>query len=385
MSDKADDSKKPPMSEEERIALCQKLDEELDLFINSLERKRYTEGWPEDRWEEEMSKHPFFMKSVSPDGELSPLAEGLAQLKYDPEENTPLELATNYKEDGNFNFKHKNYRLAIMGYTEGIKVRSDDAEINASLYNNRAAANFHLENYRTALHDSERALSFNPEHTKARLRAAKSALAISKFDTCIEHCEKILQKQPKDKESLDLIDAAKKKQTLKERDQRKKYVLDTKKQVKKNAVVQAIIDRGITIDEREDGGDIDLSMLEPCIPGAETDMVRLDNGILKWPILFLYPEYQQTDFIRACPENVPIILQLEQIFPAPWDDKNTYSTKTINIYYEGTDSKPHLVNLKKNLGDILVEKYYVLKAGTPSFFCLERGSRMEKSYLEAYP
>lgn len=56
------------------------------------------------------------MKESPKDGELSPLAEGLAKLKYDPDENTPLELASSYKEDGNFNFKHKNYRLAIMGY-----------------------------------------------------------------------------------------------------------------------------------------------------------------------------------------------------------------------------------------------------------------------------
>lgn len=61
-----------------------------------------------------MDKHPFFMKT-NPSDEMSPLAEGLAKLKYDPEENTPLELANNYKEDGNFNFKHKNYRLAILG------------------------------------------------------------------------------------------------------------------------------------------------------------------------------------------------------------------------------------------------------------------------------
>lgn len=61
-----------------------------------------------------MDKHPFFMKSNSDANEMSPLVEGLAKLKYDPEENTPLELATSYKEDGNFNFKHKNYRLAIL-------------------------------------------------------------------------------------------------------------------------------------------------------------------------------------------------------------------------------------------------------------------------------
>lgn len=81
--------KKQPMSHEERIELAEKLDKELDEFINGLEKKRYTEGWPEDRWEEEMEKHPFFMKKPpEPGEELHPLLEGIQQLKYDPEENT---------------------------------------------------------------------------------------------------------------------------------------------------------------------------------------------------------------------------------------------------------------------------------------------------------
>lgn len=63
-----------------------------------------------------MAKHPFFMKQSPAEGQpVSPLVEGLQKLKYDPDENTPEELAMSYKEDGNFNFKHKNYRLAIIG------------------------------------------------------------------------------------------------------------------------------------------------------------------------------------------------------------------------------------------------------------------------------
>ena len=59
-----------------------------------------------------------------------------------------LELANSYKEDGNFNFKHKNYRLAVLSYTEGIKVPCEDDEIRALLLNNRSAAQFFLKNYR---------------------------------------------------------------------------------------------------------------------------------------------------------------------------------------------------------------------------------------------
>lgn len=51
---------KSKMSDEERLALAEKMDKDLDAFIDSLEKKRYTEGWPEDRWEEvsEIDTHP---------------------------------------------------------------------------------------------------------------------------------------------------------------------------------------------------------------------------------------------------------------------------------------------------------------------------------------
>lgn len=59
-----------------------------------------------------------------------------------------VELANSYKEDGNFNFKYKNYRLAVMSYTEGIKVKCGNSDINATLYNNRSAAHYFLKNFR---------------------------------------------------------------------------------------------------------------------------------------------------------------------------------------------------------------------------------------------
>jgi len=40
------------MTDEERMQLAAKLDKDLDDFIDGLEKRRYTEGWPEDRWEE---------------------------------------------------------------------------------------------------------------------------------------------------------------------------------------------------------------------------------------------------------------------------------------------------------------------------------------------
>lgn len=269
-------------------------------------------------------------------------------------------------------------------YTEGIRVKCGDAETEASLYNNRAAAHFHLKNYRSSLSDCEKALTFNPNHTKARLRAAKSAYEVAKYDICIEHCQKYLEIEPDDNTVKALLNNAKKKKQMQERDQRKKEKIDSKKAEQKESIVKAIIDRGIRVSNCDDEDDIDLSKLEPSLPGAQDAVVHIEDGILKWPVLFLYPEYQMTDFIRGCPENVPLHNQLEQLFPAPWDEGNKYTPSSVNVYYEGYDKMPHVVDIVMKLGDLLLLKYFELKAGTPAFFILPRGSQVEARFLESY-
>ena len=49
-----------------------------------------------------------------------------------------------YKEDGNYEYKKKQFHKAIAAYTEGIKEKCDNVELNAILYTNRATAHFSL-------------------------------------------------------------------------------------------------------------------------------------------------------------------------------------------------------------------------------------------------
>ncbi len=51
------------MTDEERAELAAKLDADLDAFIDGLEKKSYTEGWPEDRWQEVLG---FVLKKLFP-------------------------------------------------------------------------------------------------------------------------------------------------------------------------------------------------------------------------------------------------------------------------------------------------------------------------------
>ena len=47
-----------------------------------------------------------------------------------------------FKEEGNYEYKKKQFKKAILAYTEGIKARSSDKNLNAILYTNRATVNF---------------------------------------------------------------------------------------------------------------------------------------------------------------------------------------------------------------------------------------------------
>uniref|UniRef100_A0A1A9VZE2 Tetratricopeptide repeat protein 4 n=1 Tax=Glossina brevipalpis TaxID=37001 RepID=A0A1A9VZE2_9MUSC len=197
---------KEEWTEQDRLELAAKLDVELDEFIDGLEKKRYEEGWKEDRWQEEMEKHPFFMrKAPQPGDEVHPMFVGLQKLKYDPEENTKEELALNYKEDGNFNMKHKKFRMAVYSFTEGLKVKCDNIEVQAILYNNRSAAQFFLKNYRSALADAQMALSYKPNYIKALWRAAQCAFHLQRFDLCSELCENFLENCDDHEEAKELL------------------------------------------------------------------------------------------------------------------------------------------------------------------------------------
>lgn len=40
-------------------------------------------------------------------------------------------------------------------------------------------------------------------------------------------------------------------------------------------------------------------------PGVQCPKVQMDQlGALLWPVVFLYPEYQETDFVQSFHENI---------------------------------------------------------------------------------
>ncbi|XP_030375283.1 tetratricopeptide repeat protein 4 [Scaptodrosophila lebanonensis] len=375
-------------TEQDRLELAAKLDAELDAFIDGLERKRYEEGWPEDRWQEEMDKHPFFMKRApQPGDEVHPMFEGLQKLKYDPDENTREELALNYKEDGNFYMKHKKFRMAVYSFTEGIKAKCENSEVLAVLYNNRSAAQYFLKNYRSALSDAQRALTYKPDYIKALWRAAQCAHELDKFNLCTQLCEELLEVNIDHKEAKELLHKTKMNKIEMERNQRKQAAEAKRRLTHFHKLRDALEHRSVKFDDLKANKHITEELLRPKFLPLEDFPVHLDSadGVsLIWPAAFSYPEFLLSDFQQQLPESATMTDCLTTLFaePLPCDKSNSYRLGNVTVYYENRKvGCVHKVSLEKTLRDIISERSFFVSGGALLFYVVPSGTPIEQEFI----
>ena len=388
---------KSKMSDEERSELMKKMDQDLAEHFAQLEAKakergprtQMVDGFTEENWEDEMANHPFFKKQFEDGEELSPLMQGLQDLKYSPDDNTPEELAKNYKEDGNFNFKCKKYRFAVASYTEGLKAKCSDSELNAQLLTNRAAAQFHIGNLRSSLLDCQAAIKILPGHMKAIVRGAQCQFQLKHFAACKEWCDLGLETDRQHSDLLKMRQDSVNQEKAVERDRRKRQMEEKRKKVAENVLLDLIKQRGIKVSNTGSDSGLDLSDLEPCHPAAMHKKVHVEENILVWPVLFLYPEVGETDFIEEFRETDRFSDHLEVMFGAgverpPWDTQTRYTPSSIVIYFEDCDTNIVEVSLDMTLCQALTHRKFLLKAGTPGFILLVRDSKVHQDFLSKY-
>lgn len=388
-------------TDEERAALARSLDEELDKKLEggSSGGGRPKDCWTEDNWKEQMAEHPLFSPYLQEEGAvegeaaINPLSEGLAQLKFDPDHNTPLEVATSYKEEGNLQFKYKKYRLAVANYSEGLKQKSPDQDLNAQLHNNRAAAHWHLGNYRSVIKDCEKALELKPDYTKAIKRAVDSTLKLKSWDEMFAWCERGLQQDPANAELKTLRLQAVKEKKLLERDNRKKMREVNKKKDEEESILNVIKNRGVRLGASHIKGSATLTLqdLEAHHPAAQGARVHLnERSELVWPVILLYPEYQESDFIREFTESDCFGDHLEAMFgegvpPAPWDTEHKYQLHALRIFFEDKEKeKLCSVDHSNTLSQVLSDPRYCVLGGTPSFIVLVSGTKFMKEFVSKY-
>ncbi|XP_071838419.1 tetratricopeptide repeat protein 4-like isoform X2 [Apostichopus japonicus] len=350
----------------------------------------------------DFDQHALFMTKEPTQEEIdaSPTLSAIQAIKY--AENDPEELALEHKEDGNYQFKKKMYRLAVKAYTEGIKQKCENTDLNAVLYTNRAAAHFHLENFLSSFNDAKRALRFKPDHMKAIFRCVDCCLKMRNYAEALQHCDSGLQIVPNEKSLLEKRATAVKQKKAQERDARKGKLEAKKVKAKQEKLLQAIKDRNVQLRKTATGEDNQTSV-HPKKPTSYEDLVkclRLDvmsefnvtlneSGALQWPVRFLYPEHNQSDVISAFEENTRFIDHFVEMFKPgdeiPWDKDGTYTLDNIEVYFEEYD-KGRLVtfNSENTLQEVLSDQRCHVYHGQPNFIVLSRASDFRDDYLHQY-
>ncbi|XP_065183128.1 tetratricopeptide repeat protein 4-like [Sycon ciliatum] len=378
----------------------------VDDYVDEILAKKgphvYKDGLSEKDWEKELENIPLFMSGAPEEGsEMSDAIAALQALQF--EDATPEGRADAYKDEGNDFFKKKKYRQAIIAYTEGLKEKVTDAQVRVVLLSNRAAAQYRLGNNRSAFDDCKRAYILNPLHLKALVKGAESANAMNHHKDTVEWCDRALQLDAGNKRLLEMRKEADKQFRLEERNQRKAAREEQKRLQEDERLEEAIRSRGIVLStdkkvrarfqERDDVSEgkgliqASLSELEQTIPSGSH--VRLDSdGVLHWPVLLVYPEHHQTDFIQAFDERSCFRDHFNVMFSeaAPWDANHEYKPSNLSIYYEDTESgRLASVSPSRTLQDVLMNSKFVVRAGTPVFIILAKKSKFGKDFLSHYP
>ncbi|NXU84132.1 TTC4 protein, partial [Xiphorhynchus elegans] len=293
--------------------------------------------------------------------------------------------------EGNEYFKEKDYGRAVAAYSEGLRKKCEDPELDTVLLTNRAAAHFHLGNYRSALNDVIQAKKLKPTHLKAIIRGALCHMELRNFSEAIAWCEEGLQIDSREKKLVEMrvkADKLKLEGTLLET----QTDFSTPWQGRAVMGIDLLCERNIklVLEPSNEEEEISDGLAEISLDGFHSDSatgakVHLDpDGNLNWPVLFLYPEHEQTDFTVAFHENSRFIDHLMVMFAElpPWDLERKYLPSNLELYFEDEEREElYEVNPEHTLLQVLQHERYFVKAGTPTVLVFVKHSPFSKKYL----
>ena len=339
-----------------------------------------------DEFYDQLKQHPAFMTDYDSTKPLPEALEGLQAMKY--QSDSCDDNALSYKEDGNKNFELRKYRWAIDSYTEGIKCKPTDQLLNAVLYTNRAAANYRIGNFRSALNDCIEARKFVSSHLKAIVRGAMCHVELKQFTEAIAWCDEALAMSPTDEKMKNLRTKADKLMREQEAAKRRELAAERKKMCEQQQIMAAVHERGIVLPQSEGSSAGTLSMLFSSHHPSGAQVCLSSDGVLLWPVMLLYPEYSETDFIEAFSELSLFAEHFEVMFGAEkpaWDVDNKYKPSHLQVFFENKDSqKLYEVDINSTLLSALQHKQYVVHDGMPCFLVVVRNSPFAQHFIARY-
>ena len=264
----------------------------------------------------------------------------LHSLKFD--ETTAIERAESYKSAGNSALKFKQnkayLRKAVQQYTLALLENVENKELLSVLHSNRAQAALLLGNHRKALIDSEMAIKINPGNLKGWFRAAKSAFGLGNLQQCMDFCQKGLLLANEQTELLSLLETTRAALSKAE----EQVIRDKHVQVEIKLYIEEVLIRNL--------------VFGPPILGTQERFPEFSkdrSSFLHW-VLFVYPEYSQTDVIKCFDENTPFHEHLDYMFsdancPLVWDKEGVYTRESLELYYQANAVQAYSIDFLENI------------------------------------
>ena len=232
-------------------------------------------------------------------------------------------------------------RQAAEWYTQGLEVGCAERAVNAALYVNRATVHIQLGNYGRALQDARRCLErWDDAYVKAYQRAAYAAMRLSRYAEAMRWCEAGLAvasgrgaAAESDAQALQTLrEQIQQRQRAEQQRQQRTYDARWRAQQERRRLLAALQERGVRI-----GAPLFAQQRRyPVTMPRWAD----DDGAssLSWPLLVVYPEHYQSDYLEAVHEATSLHEVLQLLLPPsgapplPWDRADLYRPDQVCVW-----------------------------------------------------
>lgn len=129
------------------------------------------------------------------------------------------------------------------------------------------------------------------------------ALHLKNYEECIELCNKFVDKYGQNDKCLELRKTAREKHLQQLRDERKKQADHRRKGETLKRTIDELKVRGIKFEEQLDESRYEDLIKPTYIPLEEFPIQMCEDGSMRWPAVFCYPEFILCDFQQQLYDN----------------------------------------------------------------------------------
>mmetsp|Transcript_34678 Transcript_34678/g.110188 ORF Transcript_34678/g.110188 Transcript_34678/m.110188 type:complete len:382 (-) Transcript_34678:73-1218(-) len=286
----------------------------------------------------EIRDHPLFMEDVPSDISENPHLLALQSLLYDGQ--TQEQMAEHFRKLGNEAFRTSTNRIAsqnaLMAYTRGLEMECSDNALNSQLHSNRAAVSLRLGEYDKTVNDCRRAVQLDPTNAKAHYRAAQASENLGLTAQALSFVSGGMKSAPEAPELLKMRQRLTRKLEQEEEERSRSRRLDEQAALERSsadASVRALLEeRGVRLGPLL----FDVAMYSRGSPPKPR--LSDDGAAVQWPLLILYDETSQSDFVDTFDERCTLEEQMQLMFPGDrhveWDEDGKYVWDRLVAYLE---------------------------------------------------